>query len=548
MKKAAIYCRVSTEDQEREGTSLQSQLEACKKLAQERGYEVPEEYIISEVYSGLSLDRPELARLRQWVRDRELDTVIGYSTDRLSRDPVHLLLLAEEFDKRHVELTFVTEPLDNSMEGQLLSFVRGWASKLEAIKIAERTMRGKRMRTLAGKLPGGSHARLYGYHYIKGKGDGRGIRVINEDEANWVRQMFRWLVEEGLSLRAITLRLRTLGVPRPNGGHFWARSAVYYILTNPAYCGKTYAFTYTYTEPQRPRKSNPKRRKTHIVWKPREEWVEIPHATPPIISEELFEAAQAKLRRNKELSLRNARRQYLLRGHVYCRKCGRRYWGNVTTLRRGDKHYSRRFYNCSGNSKVVSPAHCGNRIHSAQRLETVVWEQVEALLSKPELVSAELRRRQGEAEEASFLERDLEAIAIRLHSLQKRELKLIRAYEFGFEEEAVRKEKAMLDEERKQLQEDRLQIERRIEASRQFKVDIDSIKKACELVKQNLASLSFEHKKMALEALQVRAWIDGDNVTIEGVIPIAEDDIVSCLSPQAYLHLYAYTKAQPLQR
>ncbi len=56
--RAAIYCRVSTEDQEREGASLRSQLEACKELAHDRGFEVREEYIIMETYSGLSLDRP----------------------------------------------------------------------------------------------------------------------------------------------------------------------------------------------------------------------------------------------------------------------------------------------------------------------------------------------------------------------------------------------------------------------------------------------------------------------------------------------------------
>ena len=69
--RAAIYCRVSTEDQEREGTSLQSQLEACKKLAQERDYEVLEEFIAIETYSGLSLERPKLNELREWVRNKK---------------------------------------------------------------------------------------------------------------------------------------------------------------------------------------------------------------------------------------------------------------------------------------------------------------------------------------------------------------------------------------------------------------------------------------------------------------------------------------------
>ena len=58
------------------------------------------------------------------------------------------LLLVEEFDKAGAKLVFVTESLDNSMEGQLLTYVRGWASKLEAVKIKERTTRGLRMRAL----------------------------------------------------------------------------------------------------------------------------------------------------------------------------------------------------------------------------------------------------------------------------------------------------------------------------------------------------------------------------------------------------------------
>ena len=89
MKSAAIYCRVSTEDQEREGTSLDSQLKACQDKAYELGYEITEKYTGKETYSGLSLDRPKLAQLRQWVRDKEVDAVVAYTLDRLSRDPVH---------------------------------------------------------------------------------------------------------------------------------------------------------------------------------------------------------------------------------------------------------------------------------------------------------------------------------------------------------------------------------------------------------------------------------------------------------------------------
>ncbi len=76
MKTVAIYCRVSTEDQEREGTSLKTQLEACLAYCKQKGYDIAHQF--SETYSGLSLERPRLNELRELVRGGELDAVVIY--------------------------------------------------------------------------------------------------------------------------------------------------------------------------------------------------------------------------------------------------------------------------------------------------------------------------------------------------------------------------------------------------------------------------------------------------------------------------------------
>lgn len=434
---AVVYSRVSTEDQEREGTSLRTQEEACRKYAEEQGYVVQDDYVIKEVYSGLTLERPELEQLRNWVSNKEVDGVVVYSTDRLSRDPVHLLLLVEEIEKKGVKLHFVTEPLDNSMEGQLLSFVRGWASKMEAVKIRERTIRGRRARALSGKLPGNTHARLYGYHYLPGKGVGEGVRYINEDEAKWVREMFRWLVEEGLSSNAITYRLRDLGVSTPSGKSFWSRRSVGNILKNPAYSGKTYAFTMTYDEPRHRIKPKVKQQKTGVIRRPKEEWLEIPRATPSIISEELYEATQQQLQRNKELSTRNAKNQYLLRGHIFYRRCGRRYWACGRTAKR-DYGYSYPYYGCSGNMKIVSPIKCGKRRLSSNVIEPLVWEQIEAILAKPELVMAEIQRRQQESSDVDSVERELDRMEAQLANREKQKTRTWKAFELTGDEETFK--------------------------------------------------------------------------------------------------------------
>ena len=138
--KAAVYCRVSGTTQEQEGTSLQSQLEACKKLAIDKGYEVPEEFIISETYSGLTLDRPKLTEMRQWVRSNRIGVVIVYTLDRFSRDPVHFILLQDELEKANVGLELVMDSLDSSDMGKLITHIKGYAAKLEAEKIKEKLL------------------------------------------------------------------------------------------------------------------------------------------------------------------------------------------------------------------------------------------------------------------------------------------------------------------------------------------------------------------------------------------------------------------------
>ena len=112
MKTAAIYCRVSTDNQEREGTSPQTQLEHCLTYCRDKGYDVAYRY--SEAYSGLSLERPELDKLRELVRNEQIDVVVVYCLDRLSRDPTHGVILQEELEKHSVTLEAVTETVEST--------------------------------------------------------------------------------------------------------------------------------------------------------------------------------------------------------------------------------------------------------------------------------------------------------------------------------------------------------------------------------------------------------------------------------------------------
>jgi site-specific DNA recombinase len=145
--RAAIYCRVSTVGQEADGTSLVTQEAHCRSYAVAQGYQVDEAYVYRDVYTGTELwERPHLTTLREAIRQHAVTVVIAYAIDRLSRDPVHLGVILSEAEHHGVAVEFVTEPLDNTPEGQLIRFVRGYAAKVEAEKIRERSIRGKRAR------------------------------------------------------------------------------------------------------------------------------------------------------------------------------------------------------------------------------------------------------------------------------------------------------------------------------------------------------------------------------------------------------------------
>jgi len=169
--KAAIYCRVSTEGQEQEGTSLQTQLEACLKHCQAEGFEVAYKY--SEAWSGLSLERPKLAELREVIRSEKIDSLVVYSLDRFSRDPVHGVILMQELEKHGVSLEAATESVDTSEVGKLVFYIKGYAAKLDAERRRDATGRGKRAMLNSGKLPQGTGIGIYGY-----KWDTSGIRNL----------------------------------------------------------------------------------------------------------------------------------------------------------------------------------------------------------------------------------------------------------------------------------------------------------------------------------------------------------------------------------
>ena len=139
-EKVAIYARAATSDHEAV-RSLEAQEAACDELAVSEGYPGGAECVHRDVgSSGVTLDRPQLAKLRRMAAAGELSTLFVYSVDRLSRGLTDLLVLLREFNEHGVDVHFVQDSLDSTPEGDLVKFVLGYAGQRERAQFPERSL------------------------------------------------------------------------------------------------------------------------------------------------------------------------------------------------------------------------------------------------------------------------------------------------------------------------------------------------------------------------------------------------------------------------
>jgi site-specific DNA recombinase len=235
MRMAAIYARVSSE-QQREAHTIASQTAALIELAKTLEFEVPKAWIIEdEGYSGATLERPGLERVRDLAAEGQIQAVLVYSPDRLSRKYAYQILLIEELARHGVETRFLNAPQSATAEDQLLVQFQGMIAEYERAQILERSRRGKRHRARAGEISVLSGA-PYGYRYIRKSDDAPASYAVIDAEARVVRQVYEHYTA-GWSIGAITRWLNEHGVATRKPGTRWERSMVWAMLRNPAYRG-----------------------------------------------------------------------------------------------------------------------------------------------------------------------------------------------------------------------------------------------------------------------------------------------------------------------
>ncbi len=518
--RAAIYARVSTPRQGREQT-IESQLAALKSWADENAYELsPENVYTDEGYSGSRLDRPGLDALRDGAEDVAFEVVGVLSPDRLARKYAYQVLLLEELGRAGCEVVFVDHPISDDPNDQLLLQIQGAIAEYERALLGERFRRGKLQKAREGHFIGGRAP--YGYRYVPKRDGVPGHLVIEENEAEVVRMLYGWLIEERMTVRQILKRLNEGPWFTRSGGTRWSASVVHRILSDPTYSGTAYANRYRYVPPERPRARGPRSgENTCRKLRPKEEWIPIP--VPPLIAQQTHRLAQAQLERNAKLSFRNNKKySYLLRCLLSCESCGLAMFG--TTYKATDTQPERRYYQCNGKDPILSAREhkCTQRPAKARELEEAVWEHVKGLMRDPERLLTQFeefaRSTSGNSDEEDAEAKTFEG---HLKRLSREQTRLMDAYQVGIIElEELEERRAQIAQRCKAL---RTQYEQQAQLRRQAaqaRETLEDLKAFCRQINARLDAAAFEEKQSILQLLIERIIVGEDTLEIRHVIPL----------------------------
>jgi len=226
INKIAIYTRVSTEDQAKEGFSLDAQLDKLRSYCKARDWIIAGEYI-DDGYSGRNVKRPAYYQMLEELDNWDILLVI--KMDRIHRNSKNFMLMMEDLKIQGKEFVSMTESLDTSTAmGRFVMDIIQRIAQLESEQIGERVYIGMEQKA---KTNGGilGFNIPYGYNYENSK------LIINDNEASQVKKIFK-LYLDGYSMKKISGMLNEKEIPTKQNKN-WGSQTISTILKNPLYCG-----------------------------------------------------------------------------------------------------------------------------------------------------------------------------------------------------------------------------------------------------------------------------------------------------------------------
>ncbi len=514
MKIAALYARVSTGNQEKQETIL-SQVAEIKERISKDGLMLGDNLSFGdEGWTGSVLARPELDRLRDAVKSKLFQVLYVYDLGRLSRDFLNQLILKKEIEEAGIKIVSLHDINNETPESGFAQNVMGLFHDYERIKIAERFRRGKLYKAKNGILFGWNAP--YGYRYIKGdKKTIPGSFEVVKEEAEIVKMIFKWFVDDQMTIRKVILRLFEQKIlPRKNKKGYWSTSTLSRLLRDETYIGKTYFNKRVAVESINPRKKDGYRKikKTSRKNRPTEEWC--PISVPTIIDEDTFIRAQQQLKTNSQFCMRNKVHEYLLSTLVKC-TCG--------NTRAGEGVKSHLYYRCTDRvNRFPLPKECFVPGVSATILDTKVWSEIYNLLTDPKQIEKQYSR--WNVRIATIQNNndyvDVEKLKKELDEQKEQEERFVKAY--GAKVISLEQLQSQLMEiklKKSQIM-SKLAISRNNTPPAQKSIILPDLRQFCDTMKAEIEDLDFKERQYVVRQLVDSVVTDGAFASVEGSIPL----------------------------
>lgn len=329
---AVLYTRVSGGEQDKHGTSPETQREACQAKALALSLPVVAEYYDGAISGGFLLARPGMQAALADIREGRADTLICPSISRYSRDVEHQQAIKKAVRAAGGRVVFCDMDFDDTPEGDLNFAIQGGFAEYERKVIRKRTMGGRKKRAEEGRQPAPSRAPL-GYHVVQKadvlRGDFPfdllGRYVVDETRAPLVREMFSRYASGQATLAGLCRDLNARKVPTPRGAEVWWPSTVQAILVNPAYKGEpAYGRTISHTDEGRLSAGHPVTGRPLTTPRYREA-APAGHAitlsAPPLVTAAVWDEAQRRMGINRTYQGGNPKRARMLSGRAFL-SCG----------------------------------------------------------------------------------------------------------------------------------------------------------------------------------------------------------------------------------
>ena len=230
----AVYVRVSTEEQATEGYSIRGQTEKLKSYALLKEWDIFDVYADEGISGKNIVDRPEINRLIEDIKNNHVKNVLVFKVDRLTRSTKNLLELVDLFEDYNCAFNSLTESIDtDTPSGRMFLKIIGIFAEFERENIGERSKVGKERKAREGyTIACGTIS--YGYN----RENGQKIQTVHEGEAVIVKEIFSMFIDKNYSLNQIARTLNDRGVPTKKGTNVWSSASTRAVLMNPNYIGK----------------------------------------------------------------------------------------------------------------------------------------------------------------------------------------------------------------------------------------------------------------------------------------------------------------------